>query len=467
MDDSGVDGITPMHSEEDSRPRQNAFMELLNAHGPITIPQIDTGSAEYRAARAAVLAEIDQGTIARNSEPSTLPSRGASNGRHKRGRGNRRTQAQSSHPTPVVAQQVDSTQEVTVGPVTSVRGRGSRGGRVRGTRGSRGTTRGSRRGSVRGGRGGAKVGKRKRGLNDDEEDNALDSDTSENFTPLDQSRSGRRIIHTNASVPTIKIEQSRTSLSTISLSSSNTKAMASSTKKDKSKEYRRPPGASAVCAICGRGASPASNVIVFCDDCNKPWHQYCHDPPIRGGMEQIEAQDWFCAKCHAVREDRAALTGMQPPGELTYSEKRERLGSLSKSRLISLLMHASSVHTELALFPPSALPISDSRVQAEASTVRSDPATVSLPENTFTTAIAATVDGLSANDAVEPEDGLVYYESEPLPYPKAGNGIQLQPEEDVYEYLIDDSFGAGGVYSHMSWGPEGERGIGRAELLVA
>lgn len=52
----------------------------------------------------------------------------------------------------------------------------------------------------------------------------------------------------------------------------------------------------------------------------------------------------------------------------------------------------------------------------------------------------------------------VYVEPEPLPYPKAGNGLVLPPEEDDVAILIDEDVVS---YSHAWKGRQGweERGV--------
>lgn len=48
--------------------------------------------------------------------------------------------------------------------------------------------------------------------------------------------------------------------------------------------------------------------------------------------------------------------------------------------------------------------------------------------------------GSAANPITGNDDDSydLYSESDPLPYPKAGNGIPLPPEEDDLAFLIDD-----------------------------
>ena len=175
------------------------------------------------------------------------------------------------------------------------RGRGSRGGRPRG---------------ARNGRGGGRGGKRKREDDDDGNEEGKeddDTDASETFTPLPtQSRSGRKIFQANSFTPVVIIdgEHAKPSMSlTTPTKQTNVPA------KRRRGGYRRAPGATAVCKNCGRGHSPSSNVIVFCDGCNTPWHQYCHDPPIEGELLQIEQQEWFCTTCTVLREEKVQLEG--------------------------------------------------------------------------------------------------------------------------------------------------------------
>jgi hypothetical protein len=53
----------------------------------------------------------------------------------------------------------------------------------------------------------------------------------------------------------------------------------------------------ALCKRCGRGHSPQSNMIVFCDGCNLGWHQMCHDPAVSDEAVKDESSPWFCADC--------------------------------------------------------------------------------------------------------------------------------------------------------------------------
>ena len=253
---------------------------------------VDRNSPQWEAAREAVLAEMNNNGDM-NISTSTATSRGMGKTGGRRARGGRRGGSPIARGT-IRVHTVANVGDASTPPNGRARGvrRGNRGGRPRGSRAGRGSMRG---------------GKRKRTLEDDEEgDEKDDTDASETFTPLPtQSRSGRKIFQAATNIPIIKIDDQDPAPSPPFAALMSTGAMRGKRKG----RYRRPPGAAAVCKNCGRGHSPASNVIVFCDGCNKPWHQYCHDPPIRGDMAQIEEKEWFCADCTVLREEKEQLEG--------------------------------------------------------------------------------------------------------------------------------------------------------------
>lgn len=58
----------------------------------------------------------------------------------------------------------------------------------------------------------------------------------------------------------------------------------------------------ALCKKCTRMHSPATNQMVFCDGCNDPWHQRCHDPWIEDDIIKDQSLKWYCVICQAKRE---------------------------------------------------------------------------------------------------------------------------------------------------------------------
>ena len=144
-------------------------------------------------------------------------------------------------------------------------------GRPRGSRARGGTT----RASTRGGRGG----KRKR--NEEDDDNSSDSEII--TTSAQTTKSGRNVQKPATFVPPPQPSPQATPVY-----------------KKKKPAYRKNPD-SAVCKVCLRGVSPASNMIVFCDGCNTPYHQWCHQPPIdKSVIEEID-KEWFCRPCERER----------------------------------------------------------------------------------------------------------------------------------------------------------------------
>jgi hypothetical protein len=67
----------------------------------------------------------------------------------------------------------------------------------------------------------------------------------------------------------------------------------------------------ALCKRCGRGHSPESNMIVFCDGCNGGWHQMCHDPVVSDEAVKDETAPWFCADCTLKRGRKSGSTESQ------------------------------------------------------------------------------------------------------------------------------------------------------------
>ena len=143
-------------------------------------------------------------------------------------------------------------------PASTGRGRGRGGGRPRGR-----------------GRGGGRGGKRKR---EDGEDD--DSEDSEIYSPaITMTKSGRSVQKPTSFVP----------------------PPPSPTNTNKRKRPNRRNPESAVCKVCLRGTSPASNMIVFCDGCNTPYHRFCHHPPIDQAVVDEVDKEWYCTQCEKER----------------------------------------------------------------------------------------------------------------------------------------------------------------------
>ena len=123
----------------------------------------------------------------------------------------------------------------------------------------------------------------------------------------------------------------------------------------------------------------------------------------------------MCADCEILRQERLHVAGKVSAeatgAEMGLKEKRTYLRGLEKGELISLLLRASTLHPDLPIFAPpepvlhAPIPIAHNPVQ--------------LPPE-------------------EEEVYEIYVEPDPLPYPKAGNGILLPSENEDIELLIDE-----------------------------
>lgn len=326
-----------------------------------------------------------------------------------------------------------------------------------------GNSRGKGKGRGRGGGrprihrvgGGSGRGNKRKRDQSEEEDGAGkdDTDDSENFTPLPtQSRSGRRIFKASTFSPVvIDLE------TTAGKQPPPANEISGTVEEGKSgrKRYRK-PGEASVCKNCGRGHSPRANVIVFCDGCNTPWHQHCHDPPITAEVVQVEEKEWFCGDCEVLREEKAQLEGRVSAEGMSLAERRRYLQTLPKPHLVSLLLHATKLHPNLPVLSASqATAASSARV---------------LKDTLYQPIVTAQ---LMVGDDEETYE--LYSETDPLPYPKAGNGVPLSPESDDLAFLIDDD---DKTFSHVwKWErselfgkenipAEGEVGLGWRSRLV-
>lgn len=121
---------------------------------------------------------------------------------------------------------------------------------------------------------------------------------------------------------------------------------------------RGTPGKKAVvdslfCKVCDRGHSPRSNLIVFCDGCNTPYHQLCHIPVIDNLLITLPDAEWFCAKCDERRGQQKLIVG-HSGAELSEEQKKSYLAGLPTSHLVQLVLLATSAYPELNLFSPNA-----------------------------------------------------------------------------------------------------------------
>lgn len=220
------------------------------------------------------------------------------------------------------------------------------------------------------------------------------------------------------------------------------------------KTSARAPNARSVCKTCQRGHSPNANMIVFCDNCNAGYHQYCHHPPIEKDVVLVPDKEWICANCTKDRGTEQATVGdMQPdfpPDELvpgdqwTEKEKRAYFNSLSHQALVALCMHSSSKYFSRLLPsdhpPPTA----------------AGPAPVA---NGIHDEDAKSAGGNRSNDDFVDDDP-------PAHYPRPGFGLarNLPPESEHLQRLVDDN---PDVFSHVFPAEEEARALAAAAAAPA
>lgn len=503
-----IDSPSNQHSVVTTLPgadSTNSKSETLNSNQTLKEGLEDLSAAPYNAPVTPSLPEPPNGDDVQNEESSAVwqadsdsiahkmensqyseelivqsaVGRGGAKRGGRQNRGGRRPQIKIEPPPDETGHDASNARKINRGG----RPRGSRAGTTSGRSTNRGTrARGSRNAisSVSTSRGAKR--KRKKGTHtddDEDEDDADNTDSSEEVTNLPtQSRSGRRITQASTFSPQLLAPSAHNSVNHFSLSpqvsaiSPHLSASTANYTTSSVARKRKRITASAVCINCLRGHSPSSNQIVFCDSCNTPYHQLCHDRPITPTVILIEEREWNCSDCTKMVEESALLAGRNPfPESWEMAEKREYLHNLDKASLIAIVLHASELNPGLPIFKPLPAPPTKTTIVPSSispSAALSSDATVLLsrstqPSTPLVNTVTASAASFSPNtqinsttaDAKNPSTLIfqpkslefTYPESETLPYPKAGNGIRLPPEEDDTMVLVDED---NVIYSH-SW----------------
>jgi len=217
---------------------------------------------------------------------------------------------------------------------------------------------------------------------------------------------------------------------------------------------------SALCEHCQRGHGPPTNAIVFCDACNKCWHQQCHDPQIAKEVVTDVKAEWFCAVCdkilHPTKKPKkaAARTSLAEAPQvapiaaavvptkvastmLTHEQRKIFLDTLPKDRLVALLLRASQLAPNMSLFEapnpnfilPAPIPITPAiPVWAPSPGVTSSYVTPVSNPNPF----------IQQQTVDPPDEGYDdYIDEHAALYPKPGNGVKLPPESADLHMLLE------------------------------
>lgn len=243
--------------------------------------------------------------------------------------------------------------------------------------------------------------------------------------------------------------------------------------------YRKGKEVNVVCLRCDRGHSPRCNAIVFCDDCNAPWHQFCHDPPIGDDVISVKNKEWFCGECRPIdtpldltlkpngqtREQNGLRTSISPSmqtsgpqtptllagSQLSRVEKKSYFSSLSHAALVNLLVDISDSRPDIPIFPANLNELNTASFSSSTSTISSSivsnglaggsqqykilgQATTSTPPSSkrpSESVPASTRNGVGENsDEEEVEEHRLY--------PKPGNGFRLPPDSEDIDMLLED-----------------------------
>lgn len=329
---------------------------------------------------------------------------------------------------------------------------------------------------------GAKQGKKRKRNEDSDDDNirANDSSSESNFPIATQTKSGRHVHRPSLFVPPDPPATKQKEHSSDAPKGGVTNATSS---KKKRKVYRKGDELNVTCAHCQRGHSPPTNMIVFCDGCNRAWHQFCHDPPIEKEVIEVKEAEWFCGECRPVEppveeapqkpqpsndagpviqdsQVAARLPGAFVGGKMfSEEEKRGYLSGLSHAALVDLLMGISDHNPALSIFPSNLKDLEKSKFFAPArSTATSDQADPSptvapvntqndgpsdMPQTTEQASSGPAPDTSGQSHRAQTDDdsedsGSEYELEEYRLYPRAGNGFRLPPESEDLDMLLDD-----------------------------
>ncbi|KAK2802748.1 hypothetical protein FQN51_004276 [Onygenales sp. PD_10] len=227
--------------------------------------------------------------------------------------------------------------------------------------------------------------RRKTGRNNGDDDEGViragdsSSDESDEATPITtQTKSGRQIHRPTAFVPAQHV----------ATESPITADAPQQQSRKRRRVYRKGREMNVTCKRCERGHSPQSNMIVFCDDCNRAWHQFCHNPPIEDRVISVKESEWFCKECRpaetlsgddilspnniAQTTETTRTTARSPPpnipppvitpsetkvgsAQFTLDQRRGYLYTLSHSHLVNMLIEISTTTPDLPIFPSNLL----------------------------------------------------------------------------------------------------------------
>ena len=293
-------------------------------------------------------------------------------------------------------------------------------------------------------------------------------ESSIEYNPIEETKSGRKIQKPVTVAPILDTASPATKRP--KLESINSASISPSVLKNHPKIKRRIYRGReqlALCEHCLRGHGPPGNVIVFCDACNKCWHQRCHDPQVPQTIIADTKAEWFCFDCdrilHGKKGKKAAAlaklpttTATEPPApafsgpliggaSLTHSQKQSYLHSLTKDKLISLILSASELAPALPLFQAPAPQLPQAKFTSN-----------------YTTPVSSTMHHTAAPAAEEDEGYDSHFDEHAYLYPKPGEGVKLPPESVDLHMLLEGKESR--TFSHWVRGMPGREFSGTGDV---
>ncbi|OKL62968.1 hypothetical protein UA08_01566 [Talaromyces atroroseus] len=304
--------------------------------------------------------------------------------------------------------------------------------------------------------------RRKRAHDSDDEIKANDSssdDVSDDMLPVArQTKSGRQVNRPTFFALSPEPKQSPRQRPSPS-GSTTTPAPSGAPVKRRRKVYRKNgKDINITCSRCQRGHSPATNSIVFCDECNGAWHQFCHDPPIDKQLIDVKEAEWFCNECRPGQRvtllklrlppkkksvsTESALGSLVCGSRFTTEEQRGYLSSLSHASLVDMLVTLSKKNPTLPIFPENMRDLRQSKFVL----TPSSSSTTSILHQTLqsassgisNTGVQMTEAQSKGTEEDSDDSGSEYEVEEHRLYPRPGNGFCLPPDEEDLDMLLDD-----------------------------
>ena len=295
-------------------------------------------------------------------------------------------------------------------------------------------------------------------------------DSSVEYNPIEETKSGRKIQKPVTVAPTLEFASPASKRPKLesSISASISPSVLKNHPKIKRRIYRGREQL-ALCEHCLRGHGPPGNVIVFCDACNKCWHQRCHDPQVAQSIIADTKAEWFCSECDRIlhgKKGKKAVALAKPPltttptepppppafigpliggSALTHAQKQAYLQFLTKDKLISLILSASELAPTLPLFQAPAPQLPQAKFTSN-----------------YTTPISSTLHHTAASAAEDDEGYDSHFDDHAYLYPKPGEGVKLPPESADLHILLEGKESR--TFSHWVRGIPGREFSGTADV---